>query len=157
MKRSSESSPLGFYTIGIAALFLAGFLLLVVFGAQSYRDTVALQDGNMQTRAILSYLATTVRANDTAGSVTVRDGEDGQVLVVEDGGSGYALRIYRRDGRLLEDFAALDAELDPEKAEVIGATETFDIEQLPGGVLRVDTDEGSVLLHVRSGERGGAS
>ena len=52
--KEDNRSPLGLYTIGIAALFLAGFFLLVVFGAQSYRNTVAGQNGNMRSRALLS-------------------------------------------------------------------------------------------------------
>ena len=45
--KKEHRSPIGLYTIGVAALFLAGFFLLVVFGAQSYRNTVAGQNGNM--------------------------------------------------------------------------------------------------------------
>ena len=52
------SSPFGHYMIGIAALFLAGFFLLVVFGAQSYRDTVSGQQDSMSARALSAYLAT---------------------------------------------------------------------------------------------------
>ena len=48
---------LGLNMIGIAALFLAGFFLLVIFGAQSYRGTVAGRSGNMDDRALLAYLA----------------------------------------------------------------------------------------------------
>ncbi len=153
MKRSA-SSPLGFYAIGIAALFLAGFFLLVVFGAQSYRNTVAEQNDNMTTRTLLSYLSTCVRGGDTAGAVTVWESEFGQVLSVADSSGGHALRIYRYDGGLVEDFAAADAALRPEEAEVIGATDTFEITELPGGALAVDTDAGRVLLHPRSGEGG---
>lgn len=143
---------MGFYTIAIAALFLAGFLLLVVLGAHSYRNTVALQSGNMQTRALLSYIAACVKSGDTAGAVQVRDTEDGQLLVVADGDSGYALRIYRWEGKLVEDYAALDAPLSPEDAQVIGETEAFEIEERDDGLLRVTTDAGRVLLHMRSGE-----
>ena len=153
MKRG-ERSPLGLYTIGIAALFLAGFFLLVVFGAQSYRDTVAEQDGNGTTRTLLSYLSTCVRANDTAGAVSVRDSEYGPVLVVADGETGYAFRLYRTEDGLVEDFAAADAALRPEEAELIGATDTFEITELSDGLLAVYTDAGRVLLRLRSGEGG---
>lgn len=147
--KDTERSPLGYYTIGIAALFLAGFLLLVVLGAHSYRNTVAVQDGNMQTRALLSYLATIVKGNDSAGSVTVAEGESGQVLIVADGDSGYAFRIYRREGLLLEDYAALDSPLQPEEAQTIGRTGLFRVEK-SGSLLTVETDAGRVLLHLRS-------
>ena len=152
MKRENRS-PIGLYTIGIAALFLAGFFLLVVFGAQSYRNTVAGQSGNMHSRALLSYLSTEVKANDTAGAVVVtEDDAVGQVLVLADGSSGYALRIYRKDGVLLEDYASSTAELRPEEAQTIGETERFEAEMLSDDVLKLTTDAGSVLLHLRSGE-----
>lgn len=148
----TEKSPLGYYTLGIAALFLAGFLLLVIFGAQSFRDTVAGQNDNTRTRTILSYLATCVRSNDTVESISVRESPESPVLVVRDSSTGYALRIYLHDGQLLEDFARSDDELAPESAAVIGETGLFSVQELSGGVLAVDTDEGRVLLHLRSGE-----
>lgn len=152
--KTSEKSPLGYYTIGIAALFLAGFLLLVVFGAGSFRDTAAGQNDNMSTRAILSYLPACVHAGDAAGAVSVREGEEGPVLVVADGDSGYALRIYCHQGNLVEDFSRTDAELSPENGQIIGPTDTFSVEERPGGVLSVETDEGRVLIHLRSGGDG---
>ena len=152
MKKENRS-PIGLYTIGIAALFLAGFFLLVVFGAQSYRNTVAIQNGNMKTRALLSWLSTEAKANDTENAVTLmEDDEVGQVLVLADGSSGYALRIYRKDGMLLEDYAAADAPLRPEEAQSIGETARFEAKLLPGRVLKLTTDAGSALLHLRSGE-----
>ena len=150
--RKEHHSPIGFYTIGVAALFLAGFFLLVVFGAQSYRNTVAGQNGNMQSRALLSYLSTTVKACDAAGAVSLtEDPEVGRVLVLADGSSGYAVRIYHRDGILLEDYAAADTPLRPEEAQRIGETRQFEAEKLSGDVLKLKTDAGSVLLHLRSG------
>ena len=150
--RKEHHSPIGFYTIGVAALFLAGFFLLVVFGAQSYRNTVAGQNGNMQSRALLSYLSTTVKACDAAGAVSLtEDPEVGRVLVLADGSSGYAVRIYHLDGILLEDYAAADTPLRPEEAQRIGETRQFEAEKPSGDVLKLTTDAGSVLLHLRSG------
>ena len=120
MKQTDKSS-VGLYTIGIAALFLAGFFLLVVFGAQSYRNTVSVQDANMHTRALLSYISTSVKANDVRGAVTVRETAQGQILLIEDSGSGYGLKIYRHDGYLLEEYAALDADLRPEDIDYVNA------------------------------------
>ena len=100
----NRHAGLGLYTIGIAALFLAGFFLLVVFGAQSYRSTVGGQNRNMQSRALLSYLSTTVKGYDAEGAVGIdEDGEVGKVLILREGRSGYALRIYRADGMLVEE------------------------------------------------------
>ena len=154
MKKTGQGG-LGLYTIGIAALFLAGFFLLVVFGAQSYRNTVGGQNRNMHSRALLSYLSTTVKAYDAEDAVRIdEDGKLGKVLVLSEGRSGYALRIYRADGSLVEDYARADAALRPEDAQIIGATEVFDPVLTTDGLLTVSCDAGKVLLHLRSEEAG---
>lgn len=153
--RKREASPLGLYTIGIAALFLAGFFLLLVLGAQSYRDTVTGQDRNMETRALLAYFAASVKGSDMPGAVAVRETEEGPVLFIADGDTGYALRIYCRDGTLLEEYAQAEAPLAPETAQVIGKTETFSVEE-GDGLWTVTTDAGRVRLHLRSEGGGGA-
>lgn len=153
--REREGSLLGFYMIVIAAFFLVGFLLLVVFDARIYRNAVAAQEQNNQTRALLSYLAASVRSNDAGASILVRaDGpEDSDVLVIRDA-AGYAQRIYRYDSYLVEDYAAADAAYDPEDALSIGRTETFSIDyNMENGMLHIVTDEGEAVLHVYS--RGG--
>ncbi|MBE5997746.1 MAG: DUF4860 domain-containing protein [Lachnospiraceae bacterium] len=155
MKRSGDS-PLGLYTIGIAALFLAGFLLLVIFGAQSYCKTVSGQYGNMDSRALNSYLATTLRGYDTKDAVSVADENGKQILIIRDGDTGYAVRLYISDGNLVEDFAKETASLKPEDAAVIGATDTFSIEMIKEDVMVIRTDEGKVIVNLRC-EKGGAA
>ncbi len=144
------------YMLEIAVLFLAGFLLLVIFGAQSYRSAVSVQDGNMHKRTLTSYFYTVVRDYDTRGAVSVEDSAYGPVLVIADGDSGYALRLYRMEtekgSQLMEDFALLGEPLLPESAQVIGQTDVFSIEKQGDGLLTIRTDAGSILLHVRSAE-----
>lgn len=150
--KEKRHSGLGLYTIGIAALFLAGFFLLVVFGAQSYRNAVGGQNRNLQSRALLSYLSTTVKAYDEDGALRIDENEElGKVLVLLEGRSGYALRLYRADGCLVEDYARADDALRPEEAQIIGETERFDPVLSVDGLLTVSCDAGKVLLHLRSG------
>ena len=148
--RQEEGNPMGLYTIGIVALFLAGFFLLVVFGARSYQQTVNLQYGNMDTRALSSYLAASVKGSDTRGAVSIRNTEEGPTLLIADGDTGYGLRIYQREGRLLEEYTASDAPFSPEEAQVIGTTELFEPEMPEQDLLIVRTDAGRVVLHLRS-------
>lgn len=150
MKQSSRS-PLGFYTMGIAALFLVGSLLLVMFGAQTYRDAAAGQAENNKDRALLSYISISVKGNDTAGNITVEEREGGPVLVIGDE-AGYALYIYQKDGQLLEEYHAKGASFSPDTANVLGETEIFTIEMPTENTLKITTDVGSTLLHLRSGE-----
>lgn len=151
MKRKS-ASPMAFYTICVAGLFLAGFFLLVVFGARTYRDIAAGQLQNNRARILLSYFTACAKANDMAGAVSVVQGENGPVLVIEDGGSGYAHRIYRLEGNLVEDFGLMESELDPEYAQIIGETEIFMVEELADGTYTVTTDAGRILFHARGEE-----
>jgi hypothetical protein len=148
MKRHTHTAGTGLFAIGIAALFLAGFLLLVVFGAKTYRGTVERQRENGQLRAQLSYFSTIVKAGDAAGAVEVQQSAYGPVFVVTDE-VGYALRVYRWEGKLVEDYAAAGTELRPESANVIGETATFTVEE-DGGLLRIRTDEGQAVLRLRS-------
>ena len=151
--RENNHSPLGFYMLGIAALFLAGFLLLVILGARTYRNTTAAQDTNYQTRALLAYISSVTRAGDMSGEVSVRtDGPQEQDVLVVGDGSGYASRIYRYEGYLVEDYAEADAPYDPKDAMKIGKTEIF-LAEWSGheNLLHVTTQAGSVFVHLRSG------
>lgn len=141
-----------FYTMGIAGLFLAGFFLLAVYGAKTYRSTVIGQTQNNQARALLSYFSVCEKSNDTEGAVTVSESEGKPVLVIRDGTSGYAIRVYQQGNRLIEDYGRLEAELNPEAAKTIGETEVFQVEALENQTFCITTDAGRTLFHVRSRE-----
>lgn len=155
--KEREDSPLGLYMMGICALFLAGFLLLVILGAQTYRNTVSGQERNNQTRGLLAYLSAMVRANDAEGEIFISDipGPDGSAVLVIGDGSGYAARIYRYDGYLVEDYGQEGSGFLPEEALKIGKTQQFALTAGPAGGLTASTDEGSVYLYIRS--QGGAA
>ena len=148
MKRSDAPS-IGLFTIGVAALFLVGFLLLVIFGASTYRNTVGSQTGNNNTRATLAYFASVAGANDAKGSVSVQNTDEGQMLVVGDG-SGYALHIFCRDQALWEDYGPENKAPDMKEAQLIGPTSVFQIEEKKDGLYQITTDEGTSLVYFRS-------
>lgn len=148
MKR--RSSPVPFFTLGIAGLFLLGFFVLIVFGAGIYREAVESENRNNGERALLSYLSTCARTNDAAGAVRVLKEDGTMALAVADETSEYAVRIYRHEGKLVEDYGRLSAPLDPKNASVIGETETFEIEEKTPGAFWVHTDAGTVIFRVRS-------
>lgn len=148
--KKQQTSPLGLYAIGIAALFLLGFFLLLVFGAGSYRSAVTAQSANGDERVLLSYVSTCVSAADCEGAVEIRAQDDSSMLIVHDAHSEYAQRVYLWGGQLLEDFALPDDPLNPEDAEVIGKTDTFSVEKIGGRLLAVSTDAGRALVYVRS-------
>lgn len=144
------SSSVGFFAIAVAGLFLAGFFLAVVFGAQTYRDIVMNQTENNQSRALLSYLTTCAKANDIEGAVEIVYEHDMPVLTITGDDTGYCLRIYQHDGCLVEDYGRADSGLNPSAAQIIGETESFQVEEVAENTYFVTTDAGRVLFHVRS-------
>ncbi|MDO4990549.1 MAG: DUF4860 domain-containing protein [Eubacteriales bacterium] len=150
--KQSRKDPSLLLSVGVLSLFLVGFLLLVIFGARSYRDVVDGQYDNMDGRALSAYLAASVKANDSLGAATVEDSEYGPVLVIADAATGYALRYYRYDGQLVEDLARSGAPLAPKEAQPIAPTGVFSAEFPQPGLLCVTTDAGRTLVCLRSGE-----
>lgn len=151
MKRSVRS-PVGFYTIGMAALFMTGFFLLVVFGAEIYGSIVSGQNGNNEERSVLAYIAAEVKSGDQTGGIEVFHGEGSDVLIIRDDpeNSEYAVRVYLRNGRLMEDYGRVSGELNPGSALALGKTQTFQVEAVDGNTLSISTDEGRVLVSLKS-------
>ena len=155
--KQTKGSPLGWYTVGIVALFFAGFFLLVLFGALTYRNTARSQSNNYDARSLTAYLITAVRANDSENSVQIFDSPYGTVLSVTDGDSGFAFRIYRYNGHLVEEYEESGAEIAPDSAQTIGDTEVFSAEWLTSDLLAVRTDAGRALIGVRSSNHEGGN
>ncbi|MBQ2678470.1 MAG: DUF4860 domain-containing protein [Firmicutes bacterium] len=152
---NNGKSSTGFYTMGILALFMAGFLLIVIFGANIYKGTVETQDANNNTRAILSCISSFSKSQDPGHIKVASDNKLGAVLIVEDGDTGYAQKVYEYKGNLVQEYSKEDSALFPEEARVIGKTDTFTIEEKAAGMIAVDTDAGQVLIHTGEKEAGG--
>ncbi len=146
--KKEKGTASGFYIILITAFFLGCFLLLVLFGTNIYRNIAGRQAANNDQRAILSYLLTTTKMNETEITAGT-DGQYGTILTVEDAGTGYGNRIYVYDGYLVEDYGKVDGALMPDYAIRIGETSTFEIDEINDSLMKVSTDEGSVFVHIR--------
>ena len=144
-----EKNRFGLITVGVAALFLAGFFLLVVFGAKSYRAAVDRQSENMHSRSLLSYLSTSVHAYDERGGVLLRESAEGTVLELLEEDTGYSLQIFLHEGTLMEQYALCGAEPKPETAQPIGETDSF-LAQKTGSLLILSTDSGRTILQLRA-------
>ena len=140
----------GLYTVAISAMFLGGFLLLVVFGATSYRRVTSIEEGNRDHRAILSYLSTSLKA-DRASDIIIESKEGVSVLTILDEDGEYGKRIYLYEGNLVEDYGKADGKLFPKEATKIGDTGDFEI-VYEDGLLRLITDEGEVDVDTKMRE-----
>ncbi len=138
----------GIYIIAITAFFLGCFLLLVIFGTGIYSSIAGRQSANNQERTVLAYLLTVTKMNEADISV-VEDENYGNVLIVEDTGTGYGNRIYISEGYLVEDYGRVDGALMPDYATRIGESAQFEAEKISGTLLKLITDQGNVFVHIR--------
>ena len=155
-KDNSNSISMSFYALGIATMFIGSFLLLVVFGALSYKNLVGHSSVNSHKRQVAAYLNTAL-THERTSSFRIDEGPEGPMLVLEDSDTGYADRIYCYNGNLLDDYGESEGELDPENAIVIGENSTFTLDLSPSGLLTIKTDRGTVRvnMHVKESENHG--
>ena len=87
-----------------AALFAVLFsviLILVVFCAKGYGGITCVREANGETRTLLTYVNTTVKANETA-DVRIEDRGGKEVLCIEDPSTGYEQLLFLEDGKIFE-------------------------------------------------------
>lgn len=149
MKQTSHQTT-GFYTVIAAGIIFAVFFLLILSGTSTYRRIVARQEKNNRDRILLSYVLANVKSGDVDGAVRIYTENDTPVVAVEEGDSGYGIRIYQHEGKLMGDYGKLDQALNPKDALAIGETETFRVEDLGNKTYRVTTDAGSAFFHIKS-------
>lgn len=131
----------------ITVLFLV-ILILVVFSAVSYQRSVDIQDRNNNTRAVLSYVTTAVRAN-AGNRVTLTERGGVPVLVIEEGESGYEQQIFWMDGQVLERYVPDGTLPEQTDALTIGTAGLFEMTMPKEDLLQIRTDQGTSYVHIR--------
>ena len=137
-------------TVTVAVLFFV-ILMLVVFSAISYQRSVEISDANGNTRAVLSYIITAVKASE-ASRVSIEDMDGMQVLVIEDVSTGYAQEIFHKDGKVQENYGRIGEPVNVEDALVIGEADVFEFDMAAYNLLQVTTDLGSSYVHLHAAQ-----
>lgn len=131
----------GAFVFLLLGVFAVMSTMLVLFGAQAYRNTVEETAGHNQARILQSFVRNAVLAEDVAGALAVEEAAGLPVLTVTDESIGYVKYIYVYDGALRELFISADREFEPEQGEPICAAAAMS-PSLSGGLLTVElTDE----------------
>jgi len=124
-----------FLLLGVFAVFST---LLVLLGAQLYRETVNQTEQHSERRLLFSYVNNVVRSNDVKDMIWVEKREGMEVLVlgcsVED--EQYETVVYCYEGTLRELFMAADQEFEPEYGEVICDAHQF-VPEIQGNLLKI--------------------
>ena len=124
-------------------------LILVVFGAVSYGRSVDIRDANNNKRAVLSYVTTAIRSS-AADDVFLTERDGIEILVIDDGNSGFERQIYLHNGKIKESYLRSGSSPKPDDAITIGETSVFDMEFIKEDLLEIRTDIGTSYVHVMS-------
>ncbi|MBR2577855.1 MAG: DUF4860 domain-containing protein [Erysipelotrichaceae bacterium] len=145
MKRRN-GLPKELYTIMISMMFLGGFLLLVVFGANTYQKITRISENLNSDRATLSYLFTALK-NDNASDLLIIKGDTTEIRIREAEGK-YDRVIYLYDGYLMEENTIYDYDISPMAATKIARNDIFEIEYIEErDLLKITTSEGTVYIN----------
>lgn len=142
----------------VFGLFALCVLLVLLTGADVYRNLVDRGAQAYESRTASQYVATRVRQADFGGGISVEEfgGQDALVLREQINGKTYLTRVYCCEGFIRELFTADSGEFSPEDGEKILEAEamSFTLEQdlLTARIILADGRSQALTLYLRSGE-----
>lgn len=152
----------GVFIFALLAAFALLSLIVVVFGARSYRMINATAEQAFVTRTGLSYLVGKVRGADAAGQIEIRDENGLSVLALgqEIDGVRYNTYIYCDGAQVREYFAQADLAFSPDYGEKICDASGLSI-TLSKGLLNIEIvdaggEEHAASVYLQAAEGGGA-
>ncbi len=94
------------FVLALFVVFTLSALVLVILGANVYRQTVSYMDDNYNARTAYSYLTEKIRQNDLSDNIVIGELEGNTALVLnrEINGVPYATYLYLHEGSLRELF-----------------------------------------------------
>lgn len=134
-----QHSMQGVFVFVLLGLFAVMSTLMVLLGAQMYRDTVDHTTTNNEDRVLAAYVRSMVRAQDAAASVRVENcgGVEALKMTSEDAGRSFTTWLYCYDGSLYEHYTSASDDLMPEKGTAICPAGSFS-PRIEGSLLTVE-------------------
>lgn len=134
----------------VLALFAMGALVVIV-GTQALRLASDADAQVMSESLLLGTVDNMLRGNDVAGAVSVRQGPEGDALVVRrgDGSDAYEVRLFLCDGHVMQETALAGTPIRADRAIPVVPSSTFSVEVGDGGIL-VTADDGQAFFATRS-------
>lgn len=145
------------FIIALFCVFAASSLVVVMIGANSYRQTTQKAEENYAGRTALSYVTQKVRQNDQSGGVGLDSlkGVPALTLSREIDGHSYITYIYHHEGQLKELFVDRETEAMPQDGQTIMEIQDLAIERVESSLLRLSATEQDgkrqeVFMRIRS-------
>lgn len=135
------SSTNGALVFLIYAMFAFFSLLLVVIGAQVYKNVYDVSGENERTRIVFSYISNKIRMNGGNTYLDERDGIPVLVLEESNGLDGYATLIYSDEGEIKEYLSDANQPFSPKLGESIISADGFNMSLEENGLLKISLAE----------------
>jgi len=129
------------FTLALFCVFAASSFLVVLMGANIYKQTVTQMTQNYNTRTSLSYLAEKIRQNDIIDGIRIGEVEGATALILEQkvGESTYQTWIYSSGGELREVMVAQGTKVKAADGQPIMELADLQVDRSPEGLLSLTT------------------
>lgn len=142
-RRTVQHSMQGVFVFVLLGLFAVMSTLMVLLGAQMYRNTVDRSTANNEDRVLSAYVRSMIRAEDTRDAMAVGEYDGVKTLAMREDldGEPYVTWLYCYDGQMYEYFTSDDGTFNPESGTAICPAQRFE-PSLENGLLTVDMING---------------
>lgn len=146
------------FSVALLCVFLITGVLVIMTGANVYRNTVRNSDRNYHLQTSLSYITEKIRQNDSGG-VSLGETDDGVpalLLSSQYQDTAYITYIYACDGEMKELFVRQGLPADSSDGTALLQINSLEFEKTDEGLLQItvsDTEGNtfSTLIHPSAG------
>lgn len=138
-RRTVQHSMQGVFVFVLLGLFAVMSTLMVLLGAQMYRNTVDNSTANNEGRVLSAYVRSMIRAEDTSDAIEIGEYDGVKTLAMREDldGETYVTWLYCYDGHMYEWFTSDDGRFSPESGTAICQAQRFE-PRLEDGLLTAD-------------------
>ena len=161
-RRSVQHGMQGVFVFVLLGLFAVMSTLMVLLGAQMYRNTVDRATANNEDRVLGAYVRSMVRAEDAADAVSTEQIDGVKTLALREtlDGSDFVTWLYCWEDQMYEQFTEAGEDFRPMSGTAICPAQAFE-PSLEGNLLIIDMTDGkgvrdTVKVALRCAQQRGA-
>ena len=138
-RKSVQHSMQGVFVFVLLGLFAVMSTLMVLLGAQMYRNTVDHATKNNEDRVLSAYVRSMVRAEDAAQSVSIEEHDGIKALALRESldSGDFVTMLYCYEDELYEWYTSVGYDFTPQSGTAICPAFSFE-PRLEDGLLTMD-------------------
>ena len=119
------------FVIALLCFFAVSAMMLIILGANIYKNTVSHMSENFDSRTSYAYIVQKIRQHDEAGAVSAGsfDGKPSIIMTDDVDGISYTTYLYESDGYICELLSRSDQDMNADSGTKIMPVKEFDIEK----------------------------